>query len=68
MTDGLFDQPGGRNIDRPVSFGYRRFTEIIRTYKEKYCLDIVAELQSEFASWQGSQPRRDDMPVVLFKL
>ena len=68
VTDGLFDQPGGNNIDRPVSFGYRRFTEIIRTFKEKDCSEIVAELQAEFASWQGSQPRRDDVTVVLFKL
>lgn len=68
VTDGLFDQPGGKNIDRPVSFGYRRFTEIIRTFKEKDCSEIAAELQSEFASWQGSQPRRDDVTVVLFKL
>jgi serine phosphatase RsbU (regulator of sigma subunit) len=68
VTDGLLDQPGGNNIDRPVSFGYRRFTAIIKKFKEKDCSEIVKELQADFETWQGLQPRRDDMTVVLFKL
>lgn len=68
VTDGLTDQPGGNQLDRPVSFGYRRFTQIISTHKDRDCAEIVSVLQSEFAAWQGSQTRRDDVTVVLFKL
>ena len=68
VTDGLFDQPGGNNTSRPVSFGYRRFTQIITSYKDKKCTDIAEQLQLAFLAWQGSQTRRDDVTVVLFKL
>ncbi|MFM7632343.1 MAG: SpoIIE family protein phosphatase [Betaproteobacteria bacterium] len=68
VTDGLFDQPGGQNPNRPVSFGYRRFTQIITNSKKKDCAGIAEELQSAFSTWQGSQTRRDDVTVVLFKL
>jgi len=68
VTDGLFDQPGGENASRPVSFGYRRFTQIITSHKEKNCTDIAEQLQSAFLAWQGAQTRRDDVTVVLFKL
>lgn len=68
VTDGLFDQPGGDNTSRPVSFGYRRFTQIITSYKDKKCTDIAEQLQLAFLAWQGSQTRRDDVTVVLFKL
>ena len=68
VTDGLFDQPGGDNASRPVSFGYRRFTQIITSHKEKNCTDIAEQLQSAFLAWQGAQTRRDDVTVVLFKL
>lgn len=68
VTDGLLDQPGGKNVDRPVSFGYRRFTEIIKNSKAQDCSEIIEKLQADFAAWQGSQPRRDDVTVVLFKL
>ena len=68
VTDGLFDQPGGDNTSRPVSFGYRRFTQIITSHKDKKCTDIAEQLQLAFLAWQGSQTRRDDVTVVLFKL
>ena len=68
VTDGLTDQPGGDHHERPVSFGYRRFSNIILKHKEDDCTVIAAELRSSFMSWQGSQTRRDDVTVVLFKL
>jgi serine phosphatase RsbU (regulator of sigma subunit) len=68
VTDGLFDQPGGDNMSRPVSFGYRRFIQIIKNHKEQNCTDIAEQLQSAFLAWQGAQTRRDDVTVVLFKL
>lgn len=68
VTDGLTDQPGGDHLERPVSFGYRRFSNIILKHKEDDCEVIAAELRSNFMSWQSSQTRRDDVTVVLFKL
>lgn len=68
VTDGLTDQPGGNDHGQPVSFGYRRLANIILEHKEKDCQVIAAELRSSFQNWQGSQARRDDVTVVLFKL
>jgi serine phosphatase RsbU (regulator of sigma subunit) len=68
VTDGLTDQIGGEDRDRPISFGYRRLTELVLAHREKDCQDIADAIRSSFLSWQGSQSRRDDVTVVLFKL
>ena len=68
VTDGLTDQIGGEDRDRPISYGYRRLTELVLAHREKDCQDIADAIRSSFLSWQGSQSRRDDVTVVLFKL
>jgi serine phosphatase RsbU (regulator of sigma subunit) len=67
VTDGLTDQIGGNNHARPVSFGYRRLSELILAHREKDCQEIADAIRSSFLAWQGSQSRRDDVTVVLFK-
>ncbi|MEB3213515.1 MAG: SpoIIE family protein phosphatase [Leptolyngbyaceae bacterium] len=67
VTDGLTDQIGGNNQDRPVSFGYRRLSSVISANKDKDCQVIADEVRTSFIDWQGSHTRRDDVTVVLFK-
>jgi sigma-B regulation protein RsbU (phosphoserine phosphatase) len=67
MTDGLTDQVGGDDHERPISFSYRRLSQLILAHKEKRCQAIADEIPSRFLSWQGSQSRRDDVSVVLFE-
>jgi len=67
VTDGLTDQIGGDDPTRPVSFGYRRLTNIILERYKNDCQFIADEILSSFMTWQGAQARRDDVTVVLFK-
>ncbi|MFM8467985.1 MAG: PP2C family protein-serine/threonine phosphatase, partial [Oxalobacteraceae bacterium] len=67
VTDGLTDQIGGDDLAHPVSFGYRRLTHIILEHYKNDCQVIADEIRSSFMTWQGSQARRDDVTVVLFK-
>jgi len=67
VTDGLTDQIGGDDLTHPVSFGYRRLTHIILEHYKNDCQVIADEIRSSFMTWQGSQARRDDVTVVLFK-
>ena len=68
VTDGLTDQVGCDDHERLVSFGYRRLSSLILEHKDKDCQSIADEIRASFSKWQGSQSRRDDMTVVLFKL
>ncbi|MFM8464823.1 MAG: SpoIIE family protein phosphatase, partial [Burkholderiaceae bacterium] len=68
VTDGLTDQIGGDDLTHPVSFGYRRLTHIILEHYKNDCQVIADEIRSSFMTWQGSQARRDDVTVILFKL
>ena len=68
VTDGLTDQVGGDDHRRLVSFGYRRLSSLVLEHKDKDCQSIADEIRASFSKWQGSQSRRDDMTVVLFKL
>jgi len=68
VTDGLTDQVGGEDHERPVSFGYRRLSSLILEHKDKDCQNIADEIRASLSKWQGSQSRRDDLTVVLFKL
>jgi serine phosphatase RsbU (regulator of sigma subunit) len=68
VTDGMTDQPGGFNENKPVSFGYRRLVKVLAEHRQEPCAEIIRALQSSFAEWQGPYVRRDDVTVVLFKL
>ena len=38
-----------------------------KNHKE-HVQDIAQRLREDFENWQGIEPRRDDVTVVLFKL
>lgn len=54
VTDGFTDQIGGST--GKTSFGYRRLEE------------ITAAMKLEFAVWQGTNARKDDVTAVVLRL
>ena len=66
VTDGFTDQIGvsaGK-----TSFGYRRLEEILKVNFKASAEEITAAMNSEFAAWQGTNVRRDDVTAVVFIL
>lgn len=66
VTDGFTDQIGG--AQGKTSFGYRRLEDILKTNCSSSAEAIVAAMKHDFAQWQGSNQRRDDVTAVVFKL
>ena len=66
VTDGLIDQIGGAL--GKTSYGYRRLEEILKTNCTGSTEEITAALRSDFAAWQGTNARRDDVTAVVFRL
>ncbi len=67
VTDGLTDQIGG-NGSVKTSFGYRRTENILKNNSAADADYLSYLLKKEFVAWQGSETRRDDVTVVIFKL
>ena len=65
-TDGLTDQIGGP--DSRLSYGYRRLEILLKSHYKKDVKQITEIIKNDFAAWQGSNVRRDDVTVVVFKL
>jgi len=65
-TDGLTDQIGGP--DNRLSYGYRRLENILKSHCKSDAKDITTAIKNDFSAWQGSNTRRDDVTVVVFKL
>lgn len=66
VTDGFTDQIGvsaGK-----TSFGYLRLEEILKVNFKASAEEITAAMNSEFAAWQGTNVRRDDVTAVVFIL
>ena len=69
VTDGLTDQVGGAESARaPVSFGYRRLERILLDNCDHTAEHITNTLKRQFEQWQGTNKRRDDVTVLVFKL
>jgi len=67
VTDGLTDQIGSHNGKR-AAYGHRRLEALLMKHHKENATDIAKHLQEDFARWQGNEPRRDDVTVVIFKL
>lgn len=66
VTDGFTDQIGGAT--GKTSFGYRRLEDILKTNCAASTEEITAAMKSDFAAWQGTNTRRDDVTAVVFRL
>ena len=66
VTDGFTDQIGGAT--GKTSFGYRRLEEILKVNFKASAEEITAAMKSDFAAWQGTNTRRDDVTAVVFRL
>jgi serine/threonine protein phosphatase PrpC len=66
VTDGLTDQIGGST--GKTSFGYRRLEEILKANCKASTEEITAAMKREFAAWQATNARRDDVTAVVFRL
>jgi len=66
VTDGFTDQIGGST--GKMSFGYRRLEEILKANCTGSAEEIAAAMKLEFAAWQGTNARRDDVTAVVFRL
>ena len=66
VTDGFTDQIGGST--GKTSFGYRRLEEILKTNCAASTEEITTSMKSDFADWQGTNARRDDVTAVVFRL
>ena len=66
VTDGVTDQIGGAS--GKTSYGYRRLEEILKANCSASADEITAAMKSDFAVWQGTNARRDDVTVVVFRL
>ena len=67
VTDGLTDQIGGPSVVK-VSYGYKRIDAILKAHGAKSAQNIADALRADYAAWQGSETRRDDLTAVFFKL
>jgi serine phosphatase RsbU (regulator of sigma subunit) len=66
VTDGFTDQIGGST--GKTSFGYRCLEEILKTNCAASAEEITAAMKCDFAAWQGTNARRDDVILVVFRL
>ena len=63
----LTDQIGG-NAAIKTSYGYKRIESILTANFAGNAQAIADAIQADYAAWQGSSARRDDVTAVFFKL
>ncbi|AWN38818.1 serine/threonine protein phosphatase [Methylobacterium radiodurans] len=68
MTDGVTDQMGGAPGERPRLMGQRGVAERLLARADDDLDAQLAGLEQDLAAYRGSQPRRDDMTLVAFRL
>lgn len=66
VTDGLSDQIGG--AAGKTSYGYRRLEEVLKANSTSSAEEITLAMKADFAIWQGTNARRDDVTAVVFRL
>ncbi len=67
VTDGLTDQIGGTGAVK-VSYGYKRIETILKANCSQNAQTIADAVRADYAAWQGTESRRDDVTAVFFKL
>ena len=67
VTDGLTDQIGGTGAVK-VSYGYKRIDAILKANCSNNAQTIADAVRSDYAAWQGTESRRDDVTAVFFRL
>ena len=67
VTDGLTDQIGGTGAVK-VSYGYKRIEAILKANCSQNAQTIADAVRSDYAAWQGTESRRDDVTAVFFRL
>lgn len=65
ITDGFTDQVGGA-AESPRAFGLRRLEQLLISLSGESAATIVGCMREELHSWQGNQPRRDDVTALVF--
>jgi serine phosphatase RsbU (regulator of sigma subunit) len=68
VTDGLTDQVGGEAGKPKVSYGYRRLEKLLSAHAGSHSQQVIDVLRQDFARWQGTNARRDDVTAVVFQL
>jgi hypothetical protein len=51
-----------------TSFGYRRLEDILKVNCAASAEEIAAAMKCDFAAWQGTNARRNDVTAVVFRL
>ena len=67
VTDGLTDQIGGPSVIKK-SYGYKRIETILKTNCLRSAQEIANAIHADYALWQDTQRRRDDVTAVFFQL
>ena len=67
VTDGLTDQIGGPGVIKK-SYGYKRIENILKTNCLRSAQEIANAIHADYALWQDTQRRRDDVTAVFFQL
>lgn len=67
VTDGLTDQIG-RHGQKKSAYGNRRLEQLLQQHTGADAASMLEHIKTDFQLWQGSEPRRDDVTVVVFTL
>lgn len=65
FTDGIFDQLGG---DKRIAFGKRRVRACLKRLRDAPMPHQARGLRAELREYQGSEPRKDDVSAIGFRL
>jgi serine phosphatase RsbU (regulator of sigma subunit) len=63
-TDGLIDQIGGV---KDIAYGKRRMRDVLLAWRTECARHIAQAMLDDYQSWQGAQPRRDDLTFFCFR-
>ncbi len=63
-TDGLIDQIGGA---KDIAYGKRRMRDVLLAQRTQCARHVAQAMLDDYQSWQGAQPRRDDLTFFCFR-
>ena len=67
-AQGVLTRHLGSRCSLCYSDAVRRLEEILKVNFKASAEEITAAMKSEFAAWQGTNARRDDVTAVVFRL
>jgi serine phosphatase RsbU (regulator of sigma subunit) len=67
FTDGFTDQIGSVDQNNFRSYGKKRLIKLLEENVQKSVDDIIKIVKENFDLWQGSQIRRDDLTLMIFR-